>query len=344
MIRRLRHLPWLLLLCIMCQWMAPSRMMPIASALAAAPGVSCTATMTSINFGNVDPNTYGRGRGARSTNYNLETTGFLTYYCTNTAATVQTITACFSIGNPGGNVPRAMNGPGGSTMTYDLYQDAAGTTPWGSRYLTTWGNPYSATVTMPANANSSPITVPIYAIIDSFQGSNSGSYSANYSDNDVALDTISGANMNCAGASTGGNKFTFSVIAAVAQTCQVTTNPLTFPTPAGGDPSGVTATTTLTVTCTNHTGYEVGLDNGKNWDGSSRRMRGGPTHSDYVGYGLYQDSNNTVPWGNTPGNNGNTVTGTSSTENFTVYGQVNTSQGMPAGGDYFDAITVYVYY
>jgi spore coat protein U-like protein len=115
-----------------------------------------------------------------------------------------------------------------------------------------------------------------------------------------------------------------------------------FPTPAGSDPSGVTTSMTLTVTCSSHTGYQVGLDDGKNFDGATRRMRGGPTHSDYIGYGLYKNASYSTPWGNTKGND--TVTGTSSTQTFTVYGKINPNQGHVNQGDYFDAVTVYVYY
>lgn len=349
MIRHLRCTSWVLALCMLCQWMAPTRMTPVASAWAAVTGVTCNATMTSINFGNVDPSSLGIGLNGNGGS-NLNTTGFLTYYCTNTNATPQTITACFSIGNPGGGASRSMTGPNSSKLSYNIYQDAARSIPWGSKYQTTWGSPVAANITIPAKGTSPPVTVPAYATIASNQavgllGLSTGSYSANYAAGDVALDTASGANAPCSAASGGGNAFTFSVLANVQQTCQVTTNPMAFPTPVNGNPSGATSSTTLTVTCTLHTGYQVGLDNGKNFDGTTRRMRGGPTYSDYIGYGLYQDSGDTIPWGNQAGTGGNTRTGTSSTQTFTVYGKVNpTTPAMPAAGNYFDAVTVYVYY
>lgn len=348
MIRRLRCTCWVLALCTLCQWMAPTHMTLVAPAFAAVTGVTCNATMTSISFGNVDPTSLGIGLNGNGGS-NLNTTGFLTYYCTNTNATAQTITACFSIGNPSGNVARSMNGPNSSKLSYNIYQDAARSISWGSKYLTTWGNPLAVNVTVPANGTSPPVTVPAYATIASNQavgllGLSTGSYSANYGSGDVALDTASGANIPCSIASGGGNAFTFSVTANVQQTCQVTTNPMAFPTPANGNPSGTTSSANLTVTCTLHTGYQVGLDNGKNFDGTNRNMRGGPTNSYTISYGLYQDSAYSKPWGNTTGTGGNTVTGTSSTKTFTVYGKINANQGMPAAGNYFDAVTVYVYY
>ncbi|HKT40976.1 MAG TPA: spore coat U domain-containing protein [Rhodanobacteraceae bacterium] len=355
MIRQLRCVFLVMLVCALCQWMAPARMSSMSPAWAAVPGVACNATMTSITFGNVDPYNFGYGfLGLSGGNYNLNTTGFLTYYCTNTTAATKTITGCFSIGNPGGATQRVMVGPSNDQLDYQLYQDPANTQPWGSLSNTAWGNPVAVNITVPANGTSVPATLPVYATVASNQGGSifgiplgqlaAGTYNANYGSSDVMFDTANGAGATCVAGSGGGTINGFQVSANVQQTCQVTTNPLTFPTPAGGDPSGATATTTLQVSCTSHTGYQVGLDNGKNFDGSNRRMRGGPTNSDYISYGLYQNSGNTIPWGNTPGTGGNTVTGTSSNQTFTVYGKVNTGQGAVSAGDYFDAVTVYVYY
>jgi len=336
---------WLALLFAACQWLAPSAIAPLSTAHASVAGVTCSANITSITFGNVDPSTYSDFIFGGNGNSNLQTTGFLTYTCQNITASAQNIAVCASLKNPGGTTQRSMAASGGGTINYQLYQDAGNTTSWGSKSPTTWGSPYAVTVVVPANGVSAPVTVPIYATIASSQFTTllfggTGSYSATYGGGDVALDTGPAAN-GCAGASGGGSITGFTVSANVALTCQVTTNPLTFPvTPT---PSGVTGTATLTVNCNDgDTGYKVGLDNGKNYDGSNRRMRGGPTNSDYISYGLFQDSNDTIPWGNTVGSN--TQTGTSKTQTFTVYGKVNTGQGAPPAGTYFDAVTVYVYY
>src|SRR6185312_14537025 len=49
---------WLALLFAACQWLAPSAIAPLSTAHASVAGVTCSANITSITFGNVDPSTY----------------------------------------------------------------------------------------------------------------------------------------------------------------------------------------------------------------------------------------------------------------------------------------------
>jgi len=316
-------------------------MAPLAAAQASVAGVTCTATITGINFGNVDPSLLGPGLFSGNGNSNLQTTGFLTYYCSNATSIQKNVDVCISLANPGGGAQRAMGSPGNGAISYQLYTDANNANTWGSKNASTWGSPYSTTVTVPATGTSAPTTVPIYATIDSSQlwFTGSGNYSANYGGGDVSIDT---GPSGCATASGGGTISGFTVSAAMRPTCQVYTDTLDFGVATTGDPSNATATTMITVACSRHTGYRVGLDNGKNYNGDTRRMRGGPMHNDYVPYGLYRDTNCTVPWGNTDGTD--TVTGNTSSQDFRVCGKIPPNLGMLPDGDYFDAVTVYVYY
>lgn len=341
--RSTRHSVWLVLLFVICQWLAPDAVAPIRKAQASVTGITCNANITSISFGNVDPS-YLSNFFSGNPNSNLQTTGFLTYSCQNTTASAKSVDICVSIRNPGGTTQRSLASSGSGTPTYQLYQDAGNANSWGSKSSTAWGNPYAATVAVPANGISTPVNVPVYASIDSnqfiFLFGNTGSYSATYGSGDVALDTgpVGGG---CTAASGGGGITGFTISANVQRTCQVTTNPLTFP--GTSTPSGTNGNTTLTVNCADGgTNYRVGLDEGKNYSGSSRRMRGGPSNSDYISYSLYQKADHTIPWGNTPGTD--TQTGISKSQTFIVYGQVSAAQGAPPAGEYFDAVTVYVYY
>ncbi|SEI64603.1 Csu type fimbrial protein [Frateuria terrea] len=345
MIRRISTWLWLGGLFILCQWLAPAGMAPLNAAQASVAGITCQGTITDINFGNVDASTVGIG--LLNGNSNLQTTGFLTYYCTNTTVAQKDVVVCIGLGNPSGTPTRSLSGPAGSVLNYQLFKDASNTNSWGSSTgQANWGTPYVRTISVPAGGTSTPVTEPIYATItsdQSFWGGGAGSYGALYGPGNVAFDIgPSGGQCTPGGGSIEG----FKVSANMQATCNVQTNPLVFPTPVNGDPSNTTATATLTVTCngffTQHTGYRVGLDNGLHYSGNVRHMLGGPTHSDLIGYQLYQDGGNNTVWGYT--DQIDTQTSQQGTKTFTVYGKVEPNQGLPPAGDYFDVVTVYVYY
>ena len=106
--------------------------------------------------------------------------------------------------------------------------------------------------------------------------------------------------------------------------------------------ANVDQTSTIQVTCTNTTPYNIGLDAGQGTGASvtTRKMTsGGAT----VSYTLYSDSGRTTVWGNTVGTNTVAGTGNGTGQNYTVYGRVPT-QTTPAPGTYTDTITVTVTY
>ncbi len=365
MIRRIRHGLWLTLLCVLCQWLAPAAVVPLGAVYASVAGVSCNGTITNLSFGNVDPTSSGlydnaptggnTGSLSGNTNANLQTTGYLTYYCTNTNATPQSITICVSIGNRNRSAQRSMSSANSNkALNYQLYQDAAYAATWGSAYANTWGNPYSSTINVPANGTSAPLTVPIYAVIAQSQNNwkmkSPGPYNDSYGNSAVKLDT-SPSGTGCQTYSSGNTISGFTVSANVQATCYVSTNLLTFPTSPSGTARTITATTTLTVNCADgDTFYDIGLDNGQNYGMGSasgaRAMRGGPTFSGYISYDLYADSGYQNRWGNNYGVDTYRAIGptpiSSNQQTFTVYGRVLTTPSVP--GNYYDAVTVYVYY
>ncbi|NMG35433.1 fimbrial major subunit CsuA/B family protein [Azoarcus sp. TTM-91] len=131
---------------------------------------------------------------------------------------------------------------------------------------------------------------------------------------------------------------TFSVTATVLANCIVSASPLAF-----GNYSSLQldATTTVTVTCTSGTTYNVGLDAGIGSGATvtTRRMSGVGT----LNYTLYSDSARTTVFGNTVGTNTVAATGTGSAQPLTVYGRIPGGQ-YPAAGSYTDTITVTVTY
>ncbi|WP_434110166.1 Csu type fimbrial protein [Paraburkholderia caffeinilytica] len=139
---------------------------------------------------------------------------------------------------------------------------------------------------------------------------------------------------------------TFTVTLTLNANCSISANPLNF------GSNGVLATainqqSTLAVTCTNTTPYNVGLDAGTVTGSTvtSRLMAGTATGNTAttVGFQLYQDAGHTTLWGNTQGTNTASGTGTGSAQSIVVYGQVP-AQTTPKPDTYQTTVTATVYF
>jgi spore coat protein U-like protein len=106
--------------------------------------------------------------------------------------------------------------------------------------------------------------------------------------------------------------------------------------------TNVDQTSTVQVTCTNTTPYNIGLDAGAGTGATvaTRKMTSG---ANTVNYTLYSNSGRTTVWGNTIGTDTVAATGNGSAQSYTVYGRVP-SQAAPAPGTYTDTITITVTY
>ncbi|MBV8493465.1 MAG: spore coat U domain-containing protein, partial [Alphaproteobacteria bacterium] len=105
--------------------------------------------------------------------------------------------------------------------------------------------------------------------------------------------------------------------------------------------SAVSQTGSLTVTCTNTTPYNVGLDKGSGTGATiTNRLMTGPS-SATVTYGLFQDSGHSTNWGNTVGTDTVAGTGNGSAQTLTVYGHI-APQTTPQPGAYADTVNVTV--
>lgn len=132
---------------------------------------------------------------------------------------------------------------------------------------------------------------------------------------------------------------TFTVSATVLKDCTVGATALSF-----GNYTGAlnSATSTVTVTCTNSTAYTVGLGPGLATGATvtTRQMQNG---SNLLNYGLFSNGTWTTNWGNTSATNWVTGTGTGAAQALTVYGQIPASQYVVPGA-YADTIAVSVAY
>src|SRR5947209_15357512 len=117
---------------------------------------------------------------------------------------------------------------------------------------------------------------------------------------------------------------TFNVTATVQATCLISASNLGFGTYSG---SAIATTTTMSVTCTNGTTYNVGLNAGTASGATvSTRQMGGTVAGSLLNYGLFQDSGHATNWGNTVGTDTVAGTGNGAAQSLTVFGQIPATQ------------------
>jgi spore coat protein U-like protein len=133
---------------------------------------------------------------------------------------------------------------------------------------------------------------------------------------------------------------TFRVTARVNAVCSVTANDLAFGT--YNQQTGVNGTTQLRAVCSPQATYNIGLSEGTS-SGATVNQRRMASGANALNYQLYSNSARSTIWGNTPGTDTVTGTGTGLAQDHTVFGAIPATQSIPAG-DYADTITVRIYY
>jgi spore coat protein U-like protein len=287
----------------------------------------------SLNFGQVTPT----GKDAN---------GSVPYTCQNGSSQPVYVRFCLSIDigplGPGPTTARRMiNYSANTYLGYDLYSDPARTQRLGPA---TSGDPvYTWTVTIPGNNTQLAGNAPVYGRVPSGQSPAAGTYQEQGQNGLIRYRYRTGSPPPLAnGCQSGGPDGGFmsvsssGVLATFANACNIiTATDLAF-----GQVSALTApynqTSTIQLQCPNGTVWRVGLDNGSNAAGNTRRMAG---PGGFVTYELYRDSARTQRWGNTVGTDTSSGTGTNGTQALTVYGRVP-AQASPGAGAYSDIIRV----
>ncbi len=267
---------------------------------------------------------------------------------------------CLSItdgASGGGNVaPRRMLNGFADPLQFQLYTDAARTQVWGA--LGTSGAPNPAQLdfdyAVPVLGGSQTLSITLYGRIPA-QTFTAGSYANAFTGAYTSIDfryaeTLLGTATyppSCTSGGDGGNSFgnafPFTAAADVPAECRAyAVSDLAFGTIPGLITADVDHDTTFSMTCTGRTAWNVGLDDGLNASGGTRRMRRG-AGSDHVTYELYTTPARTVRWGDTIGTDTVTGTGTGTTQSLTVHGRIPAPQSVPAGS-YSDTITVTITY
>ncbi|MBO9707629.1 MAG: spore coat U domain-containing protein [Caulobacter sp.] len=295
---------------------------------------SCAATVGSASFGTqISPLTAGT----------VDTTATLNFSCSGLTPGIP-ISLCPNLdgGSAGGDGAggRYLKTAGGISLPFQIYQDSGRSQPWGSSSLLVFGTVPTITAT-PGLGGTINVNRTLYARITTQVTTSPGTYTSDFSGQNFFW----GLNLlTCAGVTVGSSVVpaTFTFSATLVPDCQVAASALNFGT-VGVLTANRDSSTSLNVTCTSGTTYNVGLDNGLTGAGPvSRQMKMG---AETVTYGLYKNNARDQPWGLVGQGAGFVVggAGTGSAQPLTVYGRVP-PQTTPSPGPYADTVVATVTY
>lgn len=239
-----------------------------------------------------------------------------------TITTVDDATSCgtqtlsIGLGSSTGYSPRNFTGAT-PNLQYTLYKDAAHTAIWGSG---------ANSLTWSTGANTQQNFV-VYGTIAAGQLVAPGSYSDTLL---ISATTTSGTI----------NSPTMGVSASVAASCSFGATALNF-----GNYTGLllNVQSVVTVTCTNTTVFNIGLDAGTAPGATvtTRRLTGPASAT--LGYLIFREGTRTYNWGNTVGTDTFVSQGDGASHQYGVFGQLPAAQ-LPAPGSYSDTIIATITY
>jgi len=318
----------------------------------AAVAQTCTATMTDMDFGNVE---VALDQGAF-------TSGNLFISCSG-ANSNQQLRLCLHLCEGSGGMdnsdanPRYMNNSSG--LQYNLFSDIAFTQIWGARESA--GNTYCASsawtnknlvLAMSPFADSSgnfSTTLTVYGLV--FTGQTTmpvGSYSSSFTATSNSQSRFVLAYRNCCLACNTTSNFQttsapFTMSATVVPSCFVSATDLDFGTDSllSGNKD---QTSTVSITCAAGQAYSVRLNQGITTGGpTTTRLMKHASSSATIPYQLFSNAARTQNWGNSATNDVD-GTGTGSAVTHTVYGRVPAQAVAPQAGSYSDIVTITVIY
>ncbi len=316
----------------------------------------CTAAMQPVNFGDVDLLNPGT----------LTTQATVTVTCRKSAAsgTAQAFQVCLAADGGRGTIhqlnPRYMC-PSGALCTtttanrfaYNMYIDASRSTIWGTTSNVQYRNMLNTSISFfsseAANATKSTDLTVYARLITPLPNVPPGRYTASFADGSTAVAYSTGS--SCGSLLTATRfRFPFTVSATVVKNCNVNKpNNIDFGTVNPGD-TNLAGSTSLGVTCTSSTPYNIGLKPSNNNTAGAGEMlpvTPGSGNTDRIPYQLRSGSGaNGAVWGNTATatQTGNGVGGTGSglLQNYNIYATVPSADYHY--GDYQDTVTVQVNY
>lgn len=299
---------------------------------APAQAQSCTASISTLNFGTID----------LTANAAFDTTATFSVSCSGTVG--QTVRVCANIldgdgGAAGTGDPRYLKS-GTNLISYNLFQDGGHSSVWGN-YTNGYGA-FQTDIVLGALGTGNASQTVYGRIYLGQQTKPSGTYTSAFSGAQAfAAYNYASAGSCTAIGSTNATPMPFNITADYPNTCSIATVGLNF----GSIPqttAAVNGATTVTARCSAATPYTIGFNGGQTgtFDPTNRKMK----YLSYeLSYGLYRDSARTQPWGEYAGINAYGGTGTGMDQILPVYGKVNV-QPTPPAATYNDTVVAIITY
>lgn len=314
--------------------------------------VSCTATMTDVNFGSVD---LIAGVG-------LTSSGTLNYKCTNDATSSTNVRVCFNIGDGAESLgffnPRRMKFISGTnTLQFQIFH-TSGSVIWGSTGNGTVPLPFTANFSIPrrtsgVNGSVSGSTTMTGQLLSGQGAAPPGNYQDFFSTagghTSISWSSGGSAPADCTGTSS--DAFPFTVKAAVIKSCTVSAGSASNIQigPVGGvstDSVNSSGASNIRVTCSGGAPYYIGLSPSNGSSTGAGVMSGTGSNTDKVPYQLRSVSASGNVWGNTATasavGNGLAGTGTGGAQSVPVFAVAPSANFTP--DNYADIVTVTVNY
>lgn len=217
-------------------------------------------------------------------------------------------TVSLSGGSSGVTTARTMKS-GTVTLNYGLFRDSARSQNWGN---------VAGTDTYSGSGATPSVSIPIYPRIPAGQKVPPGTYT----------DTVSTASHS------------FTVTTTIAPSCTISATAMAFGTYAG---SVLDTTSTLSVSCTSTTPYNISLNQGLAAAATVTSRRMTLSGSNLLAYTLSSNAARTVNWGQTIGTDTVAGTGNGAAQAVTVYGRIAAGQRVTPGS-YADTIVATITY
>jgi spore coat protein U-like protein len=296
---------------------------------------SCNFTVSSLDFGSINL--------AANTPFTITST--YSASCSGTPNTTVRTCPNVDVGSGGSTTgsPRFLLN-GGSQLGFNLYQDSAHSSVWGSNLWGFAGSYPSPTIDVALDGSGSGIaSQTVFGQISAGQPTlPAGLYASSFAGIQTSIAYAYSTVGTCATiGTTHATTAPFTVTATNATNCSVSASTVNFGS-AGVLGAALDATGTVTITCTNAAPYTVALDGGLS-GATNPAQRKLSQAAATITYGLYQDPGRATPWGNSVGVNTMAATGSGLPQTLTVYGRVP-AQNTPAPGSYSDTVVLTISY